>query len=114
MILPKIIKWIDLYTLEKEHLETCDFDVWHKDALIQELVSNEYVICGDTHQNLAIPVFNDGCLIVSMRTWASIMEDAYMELDPYSYIRNNINTNTFYMASSCKIKEKVPNASNFS
>ena len=28
-----------------------------EDALIKELVDNKYVICGDTHQESAIPVF---------------------------------------------------------
>lgn len=114
MILPKIIKWIDLYTLEKECIKECNFDTQHRNILIQELINNKYIICGDTHQNLAIPVFNDGSLIISMRTWSEIMKDAYMKIDPYSYIENNVNDNTFYMASSCNVKEKIPDASDLS
>lgn len=108
MILPKVIKWVKLETLEKSPIKECNFDIWHKDALIQELVKNEYIICGDTHQNLAIPVFTDGYLVVSMRTWADIMNDAYAEIDPYGWVKNNIDEHTFYMASSCIMNEKVP------
>ena len=30
------------------------FDEFHQDVLIQEIVKNNYIICGDTHQNFAI------------------------------------------------------------
>ena len=117
MILPKIIKWITLEQLEelktlydnaygldlqrKKELSPyafeCDFDNWHEDILIQEIVKNNYIICGDTHQNLAIPVFNDGYLMLSMRRWAEVMSQAYG------------NQHNFYMAAVCDIQEELPN-----
>ena len=68
-----------------------------KNELIQEIVKNNYIICGDTHQNFAIPIFNDGFLMLSMRRWAEVMNQAYG------------NQHNFYMAAVCDIQEKLPN-----
>lgn len=84
-------------------LRECDWDVWHEDALVQELVKNKYVICGDTHQNMRIPVFTDGYLILSMRKWAEVMDDAYLCMDPLHH-----REHWFYMASTCDIEERLP------
>lgn len=84
--------------------EEAEFDELHEDALIQELVKNKYIICGDTHQNYAIPVFNDGYIMLSMRRWSEIMEDAYVYMD-----RDNHRDHDFYMACVCDIEEKLPN-----
>lgn len=94
---------------DDEHLrdlKECEFDEFHEDALIKELVSNKYIICGDTHQSSehpCIPVFNDGYLLVSMRRWGEIMDDAYMYMDPIHH-----REHWFYMTSVCSIKEKLP------
>lgn len=71
-----------------------------EDALIKELVDNKYVICGDTHQELAIPVFEDGYVMLSMRKWAEIMEKAWL--------MSHDETPRFYLASLCKEKEVLP------
>jgi hypothetical protein len=45
-----------------------DYDENYEDALIKELVDNQYIICGDTHQYKCIPVFDyDKYVILSMR-----------------------------------------------
>ena len=112
MLKPKIIRWMtyeDLEQIQKEmqigdatygytpEVHEAPFDEFHLDVLIQEIVKNNYIICGDTHQNFAIPIFNDGFLILSMRTWAEIMNQAYG------------NQHNFYMAAICDIQEKLPN-----
>ena len=71
-----------------------------EDALIKELVDNKYVICGDTHQELAIPVFEDGYVMLSMRKWAEIMEKAWL--------MSHDEAPRFYLASLCKEKEVLP------
>ena len=91
-----------------EHLrgyKECEFDEFHKDALIKELIKNDYIICGDTHQCpyfRCVPVFNDGYLVLSMRVWAGIMEEAYKISKKTNIIPN------FYMAALCDIDENVP------
>lgn len=83
----------------------CDFDEYHRDALIKELIEHNYIICGDTHQCKdfkCIPIFNDGYLILSMRVWAEIMKDTYRITN-----KPNICPN-FYMACLCNIKENLP------
>lgn len=86
-------------------LKECDWDEWHEDALVRELVKNKYVICGDTHQHQMIPVFNDGYLILSMRKWAEVMDLAYVHINPTAWPEP-----WFYMASTCNVREKLPNA----
>lgn len=54
-----------------------DFNDFYEDALIKEIIENEYVICGDTHQYYAIPMFENGYLVLSMRRWAEVMEKAW-------------------------------------
>lgn len=71
-----------------------------EDALIKELVDNKYAICGDTHQELAIPVFEDGYVLLSMRKWAEIMEKAWLMYHD--------EASRFYLASLCKEKEVLP------
>lgn len=81
----------------------CDFDEWHEDALTQELVKHKYIICGDTHQHLCIPVFSDGYLLLSMRRWAEVMDNAYTHINPTKY-----PDPWFYMAATCAVKENLP------
>lgn len=112
MLKPKIIRWMtyeDLEQIRKKiqigdamygctpEVHEAPFDEFHQDILIQEIVKNNYIICGDTHQNFAIPIFNDGFLILSMRRWAEVMNQAYG------------NQHNFYMATVCDIQEKLPN-----
>jgi len=81
-----------------------EYDQAHKDAIISELIKNDYLICGDTHQSVdrdCIPLFSDGYILLSMRAWAELMAEAMN-------IRNNKNKFTymdFYMACICKYKE---------
>lgn len=83
------------------------YDAEHENAIITELVNNNYIICGDTHQSEkhnCIPVFDDGYIFVSMRTWGGLMATARNIIegeDIYTYI-------DFYMASTCKDKENLP------
>ena len=101
----KFNRWISADEID-EYRE-CAFDEFHQDALIKELVNHRYVICGDTHQCpdfKCVPVFNDGYLMLSMRRWSEIMEDAYVYMD-----RDNHRDHNFYMACVCDIEEKLPN-----
>lgn len=112
MLKPKIIKWVAYEELEQiqnkiqigdamygctPEVHEAPFDELHEDVLIQEIVKNNYSICGDTHQNLAIPIFNDGYLMLSMRRWAGIMNQAYG------------SQHNFYMAAVCDVQERLPN-----
>lgn len=118
MIKPKIKYWQTLEQIEEGwivpidnynssfrqyHEREADFDELHRDALIQELIKNKYVICGDTHQDLAIPVFNDGYTMLSMRKWKEIMEEAYEICNPDLNEMPN-----FYMSCLCSVEENLP------
>lgn len=115
---PKIKYWQTLEQIEKgwiipslnkyscprqEYEKEADFDDLHRDAIVQELIKNRYVICGDTHQNLAIPVFNDGYLMLSMKKWKEIMEEVYEICNPDLTEMPN-----FYMKCLCNIEENLP------
>lgn len=84
--------------------EAC-YDQAHKDMIIKELIDHDYIICGDTHQSYVkncIPVFNDGYIFLSMRTWGELMAEAMNikeHTTKYTYM-------DFYIASVCKKKEK--------
>lgn len=118
MIKPRIKYWQTLEQIEKGWVVpaitpyTCshqyyekevDFDEMHRDTLVQELIKNKYIICGDSHQYLAIPVFEDGYLILSMRKWKEIMEEAYKICNPDLNEMPN-----FYMMCLCNIEESLP------
>ena len=104
----KLVYIKDWTYADEEHLKDyieCEFDEFHKDALIKELIKNNYIICGDTHQcpNFkCVPIFNDGYLVLSMRVWAEIMKEAYKISKKTNIIPN------FYMATLCDIKENIP------
>lgn len=115
---PKIRYWQSLEQIEKgwitpatgpyscayQHYEKeADFDNLHRDTLVQELVKNKYIICGDSHQYLAIPIFNDGYIMLSMRKWSEIMEEVYKICNPDLNEMPN-----FYMACQCNIEENLP------
>lgn len=75
----KIVKWIsysdDIDKLYKE----APYDDEHRNAVIDALVEMEEPIYGDMHQSYncnGIPVFKDGYLMVSMRTWGELMAEA--------------------------------------
>ena len=70
---------------------------------VDYIVKNKYVICGDSHQHLAIPVFNDGYLILSMRKWKEIMEETYKICNPDLNEMPN-----FYMMCMCNVQENLP------
>ena len=59
-----------------------------------------FFVCGDTHQELAIPVFEDGYVMLSMRKWAEIMEKAWL--------MSHDEAPRFYLASLCEEKEVLP------
>ena len=115
---PKIKYWQTIKELEKgwitpavspyscpyQHYEKeADFDDLHRDTLIQEMIEKKYIICGDTHQYQAIPIFNDGYLLLSMRKWAEIMKEVYEICNP-----NEEELPNFYMACLCSVEEKLP------
>ncbi len=126
MEIPKIIEWVDydyLVNIKKEcanrypctgyymeydntydkYLKEIDFNDFVEDSLIKELVDNEYIICGDTHQYYAIPVFENGYLMLSMRKWGEIMQKAYgLVKGQTSYLPN------FYLKSLNDIEEVLP------
>lgn len=126
MKIPKIIEWIDydyLLNIQKEYYERypnagfyleydnsydkyikeIDFNDFVEDVLIKELVDNGYIISGDTHQYYAIPVFEDGYLMLSMRKWGEIMIKVYeLTRGQTSYIPN------FYLKSLNDIEEVLP------
>ncbi len=85
----------------------CDFDESHHEALIKELVFEKLVICGDTHQIMAIPMFEDGYLMLSMRRWAEIMAEAYACLHGCKQ-GDMLPPMAFYMSSTCPIEENWP------
>ena len=71
-----------------------------EDALIKEIVENDYIICGDTHQSLALPVFKEGYVELSMRKWAEIMEKAWA--------LKHSSRPRFYLVALCDEKERLP------
>lgn len=125
--MPRLVYWITLETLEKGRTWTeryydpqirgfvdrtkiapyqeAEFDDLHRDVIIQELVKNKFLIAGDTHQYCAIPMFDDGYILVSMRVWKELMTEAYWLMDTFKRKDDNPN---FYMASVCGIKEVIP------
>lgn len=77
-----------------------------EDALIKDIIENNYIICGDTHQELAIPVFEDGYLILSMRKWNEIMQKAWSLQNKQNEIPS------FYMRTLCEMEEVLPQCVN--
>ena len=76
------------------------------DILVRELAYSDYIICGDTHQALCIPIFDyNKYLMLSQRRWAEIMADA-MNLREHTNIYTYLD---FYLASFSSIVEKLPN-----
>ena len=114
----KVVKWIHPNELdEQKEVYYCgfgrsyinkyieaDYDENYEDAIIKELVDNQYIICGDTHQYMCLPVFeNDEYVMLSMRKWGEVMAKAMnliKGLDKYTY-------KDFYLASLCKKEEKL-------
>ncbi len=120
---PKFIRWAFYAEIEKAQdpmtnvstsgddyllIKEAPLDEEHNDVLTQELVRNKYIICGDTHQDSAIPVFDDGYLLLSMRKWAEIMDDAAMLINPVAYFKGNYSSTSFYMACVGAVKENLP------
>ena len=99
-----IKEWISASNLED--LQECEFDKIHKDLLVKELIDNKYVICGDSHQSFnlkCIPLFNDGYLMLSMRRWAEVMHDAYLQIAPEVWPEPY-----FYSVALCDVEENLP------
>lgn len=118
----KVVKWINSDKLnEKVEKQSCvfgkslpyygnafdeaEYDDNYEDAIIKELIDNEYIICGDTHQYKCIPIFDDDTYVMlSMRKWGEVMAKAMNLIegsDKYQYI-------DFYLASLCKKEERLP------
>ena len=97
----KLIGWTELnpFYAGKE----AELDKTHIRLLKKEIIKNGYIICGDTHQYKAVPLFNDGPLLLSMRRWAEIMSEALNE---------NLGIKTtyrqFYCAAGTDFKEILP------
>lgn len=92
-------------------MNECEYDDKHRDIVINELVKHNYVICGDTHQSWdhnGIPLFNDGYLMVSQRTWGEIMAEAYNLIQHNKGEEANYDYRDFYIASLCKVEERIP------
>ena len=102
---PLFLGWTNFEEIELGIDTEAEFDTWHRERIIREIVNCNNIICGDTHQQNAIPVFTDGYVLVSMRVWADLMEEAYKlghpSAVPYDY-------GNFYMAATCKIAENCP------
>lgn len=104
----KELKKFPVFQKEPNFLEA-PFDKAHIELLTKELLDNNYVICGDTHQSEeynCIPVFNDGYLFLSMRTWAEVMAEVMnikvgAHTNKYSYA-------DFVMADLCSYDESLP------
>lgn len=91
--------------------QECKYDEKHKEMLIKELIEHNYIICGDTHQSYdhnCVPLFNDGYLTLSMRTWGEVMAEA-MNIKEH---KEKYNYKDFYIASICKLKERIPGEKN--
>lgn len=102
----RVKEWTYADDAHLQGLKECEFDEFHQDALIKELVKNKYIICGDTHQCpdfKCVPIFNDGYLILSMRRWAEVMSEAYFQMNPAKHPEP-----WFYMASTCTVEENTP------
>ena len=113
MLKPKIIEWIRYAQLEKRLSfdagePEAPLDEIHRDVLIQELVDHKYVICGDAHQSFAIPVFNDGYMLLSMRVWAEIMSEAISLQRKTNTQYLNKDKYDFYMSCLCSLQERWP------
>ena len=73
----------------------------------KELVEKNYIICGDTHQVLAIPVFDGNkYLELSQRRWGEIMADVANISKRYDKQFTYLD---FYLAGYCKLQEVLPN-----
>lgn len=115
--IPKIVKWISYKKLmeyeekykDKFFIPEANYDESHKEVLMKEIIDNKYIICGDTHQNLFIPVFDDGYLLLSMRKWSEVMYESISMIDSIRSAIDNLDKNTFYIASVCPLKESLPN-----
>lgn len=102
-----ILDWKTWRQVMRERRPECKFDENHYNILIKELVNEHLVICGDTHQAMAIPVFEDGYLMLSMRRWAEVMSEAYTCAHSCKQ-GDTLPPMTFYMASTCPIEENLP------
>jgi len=86
--------------------DEAEYDIPHKEAIIKDIIDNNYVIYGDTHQSeywRGIPVFEDGYIFLSMRTWGELMAEAQNikeKTNKYKYL-------DFYMASTGSLPEKL-------
>jgi hypothetical protein len=98
--MPRFLGWISFKDLGEE----APFDEDHRELLIQYLIDSDYVICGDTHQSNYIPLFDDGDIMLSMRSWGHLMAEALNRKDP----NNQYRYLDFYMACTCPIEEKLP------
>ena len=100
-------KWgIYSYVPIYQELPDKDFDM-AIDILIKELVDKNYIICGDTHQVLAIPVFDGNkYLELSQRRWGEIMADAANISKRYDKQFTYLD---FYLAGYCELQEVLPN-----
>lgn len=117
----KVIKWITREELENtfERKQTlagtwvdcplykeADFSQDYEDAIIKEIVDNDYIICGDTHQYLCLPVFEDNSYIeLSMRRWAELMAQAFNLANNWE---NCDKYTDFYIASASIYHETLP------
>ena len=104
IIMVRFNRWISADEID-EYRE-CAFDEFHEDLLIKELVNHKYIICGDTHQSgqhRCVPLFSDGYLLLSMRKWAEVMNEAHLYMNPLHH-----EPHLFYMKATCELEENLP------
>ena len=84
------------------------YDEAHKEAIIKDIIKNDYIISGESHQSNdcpCVPVCNDGYITLSMRAWGDLMAQAMNrkeKTDKYDY-------RDFYMCGlGCPFDEKLP------
>ena len=75
------------------------------DCIMTELLEKGYIICGDTHQKVAIPVLSgNNFVLLSQHEWAKIMADVMNFKEgnnKYTYL-------DFFSSKHCPIDEKLP------
>ena len=116
----KVVKWVkneELLEKEKKELyiggnfsvdkyKKIEPDEYYEDAIIRELIDNNYIICGDTHQELCIPIFeNNEYIELPMRKWGEIMAQVEnLRTRKYNYYTYE----DFYLTSLCGQQQRLP------
>ena len=102
----EVIKWITWKDIEENiYYEIDDFTEDYEKAIIKEIINNNFLICGDTHQEKCIPVFrNNEYVLLSMRRWGELMA----EIERLRYPNKHYTYLEYYMACTCPEVERLP------